>query len=88
MSRSKGRFKPGRTQRKGEERASGAFNDPLYEYLDNEVYNREQHNFGPWVEMERRSRERTRTRERRTHLVEQVALGEAQEGQVVPAPTL
>jgi hypothetical protein len=26
------------------------FNDPLYEYLDNEVLNHEQHNFGPWVE--------------------------------------
>lgn len=26
-----------------------AFNDPLYEYLDHEVHNKEQHNFGPWV---------------------------------------
>ena len=25
------------------------FNDPLYEYLDNEVHNKEQHNFGPWI---------------------------------------
>jgi hypothetical protein len=30
-----------------------AFNDPLYEHLDGEVLNREQHNFGPWVEHER-----------------------------------
>jgi hypothetical protein len=25
------------------------FNDPLYEYLDGEVHNREEHNFGPWI---------------------------------------
>jgi hypothetical protein len=36
-----------------------AFNDPLYEYLDNEVLNKEQHNFGPWIEHERlKSREK------------------------------
>lgn len=40
-----------------------AFNDPLYEYLDNEVLNREQHNFGPWVE-----HERLKSREKRTRL--------------------
>ncbi len=40
MSRTKSRFKPGQTNRKGEERGQVAFNDPLYEYLDNEVYNR------------------------------------------------
>ena len=30
------------------------FNDPLYEYLDNEVFeNKEEHNLGPWVEMKK-----------------------------------
>lgn len=41
--------------------APPTFNDPLYEHLDGEVLNREQPNFGPWVELERtKSRERGR----------------------------
>jgi hypothetical protein len=50
--KTKGRFKPVKVQIKNPEKQLEIFNDPLYEYLDNEVmYNKEEHNFGPWIEL-------------------------------------
>lgn len=60
LFRSKPRLRGSRHPGRGEDRAQPFFNDPLYEYLDNEVHNREQHNFGPWVEHDHKSRDRMR----------------------------
>lgn len=56
MGKTKGKIQH-QTNRNKQKKIGGqpypTFNDPLYEYLDNEVFNHEQHNFGPWVEQQR-----------------------------------
>ena len=54
LIRTKTRYRGGKHHKPSH--AQPLFNDPLYEHLDNEVQNKEQHNFGPWVEMDRKSR--------------------------------